>query len=74
MYLHPKIKTVFYIFKMVGLINIMLISQVYIYILIYTHALENAMATHYITLAWKIPWMEQPGRLQSMGLHRVRHD
>ena len=32
------------------------------------------MATHSSTLAWKIPWMEEPGRLQSMGLHRVRHD
>ena len=32
------------------------------------------MATHSSTLAWKIPWMEEPGRLQSMGLQRVRHD
>ena len=32
------------------------------------HALEKAMATHSSTLAWKIPWMEEPGRLQSMGL------
>ena len=31
------------------------------------------MATHSSTLAWKIPWMEEPGRLQSMGLLRVRH-
>ena len=29
--------------------------------------LEKAMATHSITLAWKIPWMEEPSRLQSMG-------
>ena len=36
--------------------------------------LEKEMATHSITLAWKIPWMEEPGRLQSMGLQRVRHD
>ena len=35
---------------------------------------EKAMATHSIVLAWKIPWMEEPGRLQSMGLLRVRHD
>ena len=33
-----------------------------------------AMATHSSTLAWKIPWTEDPGRLQSMGLWRVRHD
>ena len=29
--------------------------------------LENEMATHFSTLAWKIPWMEEPGRLQSRG-------
>ena len=33
--------------------------------------LENEMATHSRILAWKIPWMEEPGRLQSMGLQRV---
>ena len=32
------------------------------------------MATHSSILAWKIPWMEEPGRLQSMGLQKVRHD
>ena len=32
------------------------------------------MATHSSTLAWKIPWMEEPGRLQSMGSQRVGHD
>ena len=32
------------------------------------------MAPHYSTLAWKIPWTEEPGRLQSMGSLRVRHD
>ena len=36
--------------------------------------LEKEMATHSSTLAWKIPWMEKAGRLQSMGLQRVRHD
>ena len=36
--------------------------------------LEKEMATHSSTLAWKIPWMEEPGRLQSMGSQRVRHD
>ena len=35
---------------------------------------EKAMATHSSTLAWKIPWMEEPGRLQSMGSLGVRHD
>ena len=36
--------------------------------------LEKAMAPHSSTLAWKIPWVEEPGRLQSMGSLRVRHD
>ena len=36
--------------------------------------LEKAMAPHSSTLAWKIPWTEEPGRLQSMGLLRVVHD
>ena len=36
--------------------------------------LEKEMATHSSILAWKIPWMEEPGRLQSMGSQRVRHD
>ena len=36
--------------------------------------LEKEMATHSSTLVWKIPWTEEPGRLQSMGSQRVRHD
>ena len=36
--------------------------------------LEKAMAPHSSTLAWKIPWMEKPGGLQSMGSRRVGHD
>ena len=36
--------------------------------------LEKEMATHSSTLAWRIPWREEPGRLQSMGSQRVRHD
>ena len=35
---------------------------------------EKAMAPHSSTLAWKIPWMEEPGRLQFMGSLRVGHD
>ena len=35
---------------------------------------EKAMAPHSSTLAWKIPWIEEPGRLQSMGSLRVGHD
>ena len=37
-------------------------------------SVEKAMAPHSSTLAWKIPWMEEPGGLQSMGSRRVRHD
>ena len=36
--------------------------------------LEKEMAIHSTTRAWKIPWTEEPGRLQSMGSQRVRHD
>ena len=36
--------------------------------------LEKAMGIHSSILAWRIPWTEKPGRLQSMGSHRVRHD
>ena len=36
--------------------------------------LEKEMATHSSTLAWRIPWREEPGRLQSTGLQRVGHD
>ena len=40
----------------------------------YSLEAEKAMAPHSSTLAWKIPWMEEPGRLQSMGSRRVGHD
>ena len=36
--------------------------------------LEKEMATHSSILAWRIPWTEEPGRLQSLGSQRVRHD
>ena len=37
-------------------------------------SLEKEMVTHSSILAWRIPWMEKPGRLQSTGLQRVGHD
>ena len=37
-------------------------------------SLEKEMATHSSVLAWRTPWTEKPGRLQSMGSHRVGHD
>ena len=42
--------------------------------LVWEDPLEKEMATHSSTLAWKIPWTEEPCRLQSMGSQRVRHD
>ena len=42
--------------------------------IIWWYSGEKAMAPHSSTLAWKIPWMEEPRRLQSMGSLRVRHD
>jgi len=38
------------------------------------HALEKEMATQFSVLAWRIPGMEEPGRLPCMGSHRVGHD
>ena len=40
----------------------------------YIHISEKAMAPYSSTLAWRIPWMEEPGGLQSMGSRRVEHD
>ena len=37
-------------------------------------SLEEGMATHFSIFAWRIPWTHEPGRLQSMGSQRVRHD
>ena len=37
-------------------------------------SLEEEMATHFSVLAWKIPWTEEPGGLQSMGSQRVGHN
>ena len=45
-----------------------------IFIKYYSILTEKAMAPHSSTLAWKIPWMEEPGRLQSMGLLGVGHN
>ena len=42
--------------------------------LVWEDPLEKEMATHSSTLAWKIPWTEEPGKLQSMGSQRVGHD
>ena len=49
-------------------------QETWVFSLVWEDPLEKEMATHSSTLAWKIPWMEEPGGLQSMGLQRVRHD
>ena len=49
------------------------ICVLHIYTLI-VHGLEKAMTPHSNSLAWRIPWMEEPGRLQSIGLLRVGHN
>ena len=49
------------------------LGLIYIYITMYK-ASEKGMATHLSLLAWRIPWTEEPGGLQSMGSQRVGHD
>ena len=50
------------------------LGQDLFYLILHLNELEKEMAIHSSTIAWKIPWTEAPGRLQSMGLQRVRHD
>ena len=50
------------------------ISFFFSFVFHFSSFLEKALATHSSTLAWRIPWTEEPGRLQSMGSRRVRHD
>ena len=50
------------------------VQEIHFRSLAWEDPLENRMATHSSILAWKIPWTEEPGRLQSMGSQRVRHD
>ena len=49
-------------------------QETWVQSLVQEDPLEKEMATHSSILAWRIPWMEEPGRLQSTGLQRVRHD
>ena len=49
-------------------------QETWVQSLVWEDPLEKEMATHSSTPAWKIPWTEEPGRLQSMGSQRVRHD
>ena len=50
------------------------IWETWVQSLVWEDPLEKGMASHSSIFAWRIPWTEEPGRLQSMGLQRVRHD
>ena len=50
------------------------IRETWVQSLGHEYPLEKETATDFSTLAWKIPWMEKPGRLQSIGLQRVGHN
>jgi len=54
--------------------NLPAMQETWIQSLGWEDALEEGMATHSSILAWRIPWTEKPGRLQSMESQRVRHD
>ena len=49
------------------------LEEMWVWSLGWEYSLEKEMATHSSILAWTIPWIEEPGGLQSMGLQRVRH-
>ena len=53
--------------------NLPAMSETWVWSLGWKDALEKGMATHSRILAWRIPWTEEPGGLQSMGSQRVRH-
>ena len=66
--------TLFFSFFLYLFLRVSLYHLNHILIMISFDVLEKAMATHSSTLAWKIPWVEEPGRLQFMGSQRVGHD
>ena len=54
--------------------NLLVMQETRVQSLGWNNALEKGMAIHSSTLAWRIPWTEETGRLQSMGFQRLRHD
>ena len=54
--------------------NLPVMQETWVRFLGWEDPLEKGMATHSSILAWRIPWTEEPGGLQSMGLQRVGHD
>ena len=51
--------------------NLLAMQETWVQSLGWEDPLEEVMATHSSILAWRIPWTEEPGGLQSMGLHRI---
>ena len=56
------------------MVNLPTVQETWVQSLGQEDLLEKDMATHSSTVAWKIPWTEEPGRLRSMGLQRIGHD
>ena len=54
--------------------NLLAMHETWVHSLSWEDLLEKGIATHSSILAWRIPWTEEPGGLQSMGLQRVGHD
>ena len=54
--------------------NLLAVQETRVQSLVQEDPLAKGMATHSSILAWRIPWTEEPGRLQSMGSPRVRHN
>ena len=54
--------------------NLLAMREIWVQSLSWKDPLEKERANHSSNLAWEIPWIEKPGRLQSMVLQRVRHD
>ena len=54
--------------------NLPAMQETWVQALGWEYLLEKGIATHSSILAWRIPWTEEPGRLQSMGSQRVRHN
>ena len=54
--------------------NLSAMRETWVLCLVWEDPLEKGMATHYSVLAWRIPWTEEHGKLQSMGSQRVGHD
>ena len=73
-YLHEKISSYLHVPKYNGFYSGFIFFLECIQSLGQEHLLEKGMATHSRILAWRIPWSEEPSRLQSMGLQRVGHE